>query len=161
MLNMRYLVRAIKYFVAFCVLYLVILWLSLRLSGMSGLDVSVWDSVAVTMQTTRGRLLAVAVVLLSAVYPRFGFITRRVECLMDEDREQIVSAFEMSGFRAVSQSEDGMVFRADSVVRRLTLLGEDEIAVRQYGQWVEITGIRRAVARVAYRLEMYMDNKRR
>ena len=80
---------------------------------------------------------------------------------MDEDRERIVSAFEASGFRAVSQTDELMVFRADNIVRRLTLLGEDEIEVRQYGQWVEITGIRRAVARVAYRLEMYMDNKRR
>lgn len=158
MLNMKYLIRAIKYFVAFCVLYVAILWLSLRMSGM---EVSVWDSVAVTMQTTRGRLLAAAVVVLSAAYPRFGFVTRRVECLMDEDRERIVSAFEASGFRAVSQTDERMVFRADNIVRRLTLLGEDEIEVRQYGQWVEITGIRRAVARVAYRLEMYMDNKRR
>lgn len=157
-LDMRYLVRAIKYFVAFCVLYVGILWLSLRMSGM---EVSVWDSVAVTMQTTRGRLLAAAVVVLSAAYPRFGFVTRRVECMADEDAEQIESAFAVSGFRKVSQTDDGMVFRADNIVRRLTLLGEDEITVRQYGQWVEITGIRRAVARVAYRLETYMDNKRR
>lgn len=155
---MKYLVRAIKYFVAFCVLYVGILWLSLRMSGM---DVPVWDSVAVTMQTTRGQLLAVAVVVLSVAYPRFGFVTRRVECSIDEDGEQIATAFEMSGFRMVSKSDDGLVFRADNIVRRLTLLGEDEITVRQYGQWVEITGIRRAVARVAYRLEMYMDNKRR
>lgn len=158
MLDMKYLVRAIKYFVAFCVLYVGILWLSLRMSGM---DVSVWDSVAVTMQTTRGVLLAVAVVVLSAVYPRFGFVTRRVECSVDEDSEQIATAFEMSGFRMVSKSDDGLVFRADNIIRRLMLLGEDEITVHQYGQWVEITGIRRAVARVAYRLEMYMDNKRR
>lgn len=155
---MRYLIRAIKYFVAFCVLYVAILWLSLR---MSGVDVSVWDSVAVTMQTPRGKLLAAAVVALSAVYPRLGFVTRRVECFMAEDREQIVSAFDMSGFTPVEESEERMVFRAGNVVRRLTLLGEDEIVVRQYGQWVEITGIRRAVARVVYRLEMFMDNKRR
>ena len=45
MLDMRYLIRAIKYFVAFCVLYVAVLWLSLRMSGM---DVSVWDSVMVT-----------------------------------------------------------------------------------------------------------------
>ena len=68
MLDMRYLIRAIKYFVAFCVLYVAVLWLSLRMSGM---DVSVWDSVMVTLQTTRGRLLVAAVVLLSAAYPRF------------------------------------------------------------------------------------------
>ncbi len=39
---------------------------------MSGMDVSVWDSVMVTLQTTRGRLLVAAVVLLSAAYPVSG-----------------------------------------------------------------------------------------
>ena len=28
---------------------------------------------------------------------------------------------------------------------------EDEITVEQYGQWIDITGIRRGVARVLYR----------
>ena len=54
-----------------------------------------------------------------------------------------------------------MIFRAGNPLRRLLLLFEDEVRVEQYGQWVEITGIRRAVARAAYRLEWYMDNKRR
>ena len=134
---MRYAVRAIKYFVAFVVLYLAVTWLSLRASG---LDVSVRDSVLATMRTPRGIALAVAVALLSAAYPKFGFITRRVEASTEEDRERIVTAFEL---------------------RRLLLLFEDEVRVEQYGQWVEITGIRRAVARAAYRLEWYMDNKRR
>lgn len=158
MLDMRCLIRAIKYFVAFCVLYVAVLWLSLRMSGM---DVSVWDSVMVTLQTTRGRLLVAAVVLLSAAYPRFGFVTRRVEALMEQDGERITEAFRASGFRLVEWADDRMLFRADNIVRRLTLLGEDRIEVRQYGQWIEITGIRRAVARVTYRLEMYLDNSRR
>ena len=128
---------------------------------MSGMDVSVWDSVMVTLQTTRGRLLVAAVVLLSAAYPRFGFVTRRVEALMEQDGERITEAFRASGFRLVEWADDRMLFRADNIVRRLTLMGEDRIEVRQYGQWIEITGIRRAVARVSYRLEMYLDNSRR
>ena len=75
--------------------------------------------------------------------------------------ERITEAFRASGFRLVEWADDRMLFRADNIVRRLTLLGEDRIEVRQYGQWIEITGIRRAVARVTYRLEMYLDNSRR
>ena len=80
---------------------------------------------------------------------------------MTEDREQILAAFQASGFELVAEDGDKMVFHADNVVRRLSFLLEDEICVTQYGQWCEIRGIRRAAARIAYRLDMYMTNKRR
>lgn len=37
------------------------------------------------------------------------------------------------------------------------LLGEDEIKVSQYGQWIQIDGIRRGVAGVEYRLDSYIQ----
>lgn len=154
----RYIVCAVKYLLAFIVLYLGLLWLSQRVSGV---DVSLFDSVMFTLQTTKGKLLVAAVVVLAAMYPKWGFIVRRVECDMTEDREQILAAFQASGFELVAEDGDKMVFHADNVVRRLSFLLEDEICVTQYGQWCEIRGIRRAAARIAYRLDMYMTNKRR
>lgn len=154
----RYIVCAVKYLLAFVVLYLGLLWLSQRVSG---IDVPIFDSVMATLQTTKGQMLVVAIVVLAAFYPKWGFIVRRVECDMTEDREQILSAFKASGFEMVSEQEDMLIFRADNSVRRLAFLLEDEIVVTQYGQWIEIKGIRRAVARIVYRLEMFMTNKRR
>jgi hypothetical protein len=154
----RYIVCAVKYLLAFIVLYLGLLWLSQRVSGV---DVPLFDSVMFTLQTTKGKLLVAAVVVLAAMYPKWGFIVRRVECDMTEDREQILAAFHASGFELVAEDGDKMVFHADNVVRRLSFLLEDEICVTQYGQWCEIRGIRRAAARIAYRLDMYMTNKRR
>ena len=155
---MRYIVRAINYFVAFCVLYLGVVWLGLASQGGS---MSVWESIVATMHTSRGLMLVAAVVLLSALYPRFGFMTRRVECDMTEDREQLLSAFMMSGFVVREESEGRMLFRGDNLVRRIFMLFEDEIVVEQYGQWVDIKGNRRGVANAAYRLELYMENKQR
>lgn len=40
------------------------------------------------------------------------------------------------------------------------LLGEDEIKVSQYGQWIVLDGIRRGVARVQYRLDSYIHMTR-
>ena len=37
------------------------------------------------------------------------------------------------------------------------MLGEDELKVSQYGQWIRIEGNRRGVARVQYRLDSYMQ----
>ena len=156
---MKYVIRAIKYFVAFCVLYLGIVWLGLKSSN--GMEHSVWESVMMTMQTTRGLMLAAAVVVLSALYPRFGFMSRRVECDMVEDREQLLNAFSLSGFALKEESDSRMVFRADNLARRIVMLFEDEIVVEQYAQWVEITGIRRGVANAAYRLYLYMDAKQK
>lgn len=155
---MKYIVRAVKYFCAFCVLYVAIVWLGMKSQGMG---VSAFDSIVATMQTTRGLLLAGAVILLSALYPVFGFMTRRVECDMTEDREQLLAAFSMAGFTLREESEGRMVFRGDNLMRRIFMLFEDEIVVEQYAQWVEIKGIRRGVANAAYRLYLYIENKRR
>ena len=53
-----------------------------------------------------------------------------------------------------------MTFRAESPLRKLTLLWEDEIRVSQFGQWIEIDGIRRGVARAQLQLETFLRNKR-
>lgn len=142
--------RAVKYFAAFCVIYLAVVWLSV--STMNGYEQSVWDYVWATLQTTRGQLLVVAVVVLSAFYPRFGFITRRVEWDMEDERDQIIATFALAGFSLREEDDGRMVFRADNMLDRLVMLFEDEITVVQYGQWIDITGIRRGVAKVVYRM---------
>lgn len=146
---MRYFVRALKYFAAFCVLYFAIVWLSVMTT--KGMDVSAWDYIVANFQTTRGKLLGLAVVVLSAVYPRMGFMTRRVECDMEAERDYILRVFAAAGFTLKEESEGRMVFRADNILSRLFLLFEDEIVVEQYGQWIDISGIRRGVAKVLYR----------
>ena len=100
-------------------------------------------------------------VALAAMYPKWGFIKRSVECTISEDREQIMAAFQASGYELVAESEGKMVFRADNIVRRLMFLLEDEVTLTQCGQSVEIQGIRRAAAHIVYRLDTYMTNKRR
>ncbi len=155
---MRYILCAVKYLLAFIVLYLGLLWISQRVSGV---DVPLFDAVSATLQTRRGQLLVLALVALSAMYPKWGFIKRSVECTIAEDREQIMAAFKASGYELVAECEGKMVFRADNLVRRLMFLLEDEVTLTQCGQSVEIQGIRRAAAHIVYRLDTYMTNKRR
>ena len=146
---MRYFIRALKYFAAFCVLYFAIVWLSVMTT--KGMDISAWDYIVANFQTTRGQLLGLAVVVLSAVYPRMGFMTRRVECDMEAERDYILRVFAAAGFTLKEESDGCMVFRADNILSRLFMLFEDEIVVEQYGQWIDISGIRRGVAKVLYR----------
>lgn len=146
---MKYLIRSVKYFCAFCVIYLAVIWLSLKTTR--GMDVSVMDYVLATLQTTKGQLLMVAVVVLSAFYPRFGFMTRRIECDIEEERDSLMQAMALAGYSLKSESSEEMIFRANSILDRIVMLFEDEIRVTQYGQWACLTGNRRAVAKVMYR----------
>ena len=150
--TMKYLIRSVKYFIALCVLYLIIMALMLLTEAGSVL--------AALVHSTRGQVLIVAVVLLSALYPKFGFIRRQEIGSLRKNREQILNAFVSEGFKPVRESEHEMVFRADSLFKRLTLLFEDEIRVTQTGEWITIEGIRRGVARVYYRLQSYLERTR-
>ena len=64
--TMKYLIRSVKYFIALCVLYLIIMALML-LTNTSVLTPS--ETFSALVHSTRGQVLIVAVVLLSALYP--------------------------------------------------------------------------------------------
>ena len=147
---MKYLIRSVKYFLAFCVLYVAIVYLSIMTT--KGMDISAWEYIVAVFSTTRGKMLGLAVVVLSALYPRMGFMTRRVECDMQQERDYLIQMFAVAGFSLKEESEGRMVFRADNILSRLVMLFEDDITVEQYGQWIDITGIRRGVAKVVYRM---------
>lgn len=153
----KYLIRSAKYFVALCVLLVAIM----ALNRAMGSTLTIRETSYVMFHTTRGLLLPVVVVVLALCYPRFGFIVRRVEGDTELDREQIVNAFRSAGFSLRREEEGTLFFRADGFVQKLLLLWEDEIRVSQYGQWIELDGIRRGVARVQYRLDSYLQMKRR
>ena len=137
----KYIVRSLKYFFALCVLCIALMGLML-MTGTSALSLD--DTLYVMLHTDRYLMLFAAIVALAAVYPRFGFVVRRVKGDIEENREQILNA----------------TFRADNFGQKLMLLGEDEIKVSQYGQWIVLDGIRRGVARVQYRLDSYIHMTR-
>lgn len=149
-LIMRYLIRVVKYFFAFCVLYVGVVWLSILTQ--KSMDISVWDSISATMATERGRMLALAVVALSAAYPFFGFVKRSVKWNMTTDVDRLVEIFAAAGFALKEQGEGKMVFKANNILDRLVMLFEDEIVVEQQGEQITLDGIRRGVAKVIYRL---------
>lgn len=155
---MKYLVRSLKYFVALCVLCVVLMALMI-LTGSSNLTAE--ETIYLMFHSDRFVLLGVAMVVLAAAYPRFGFITRRVEGDVEQHRTQINNALHTAGFRLVKEEDGVLFFRGDGLLKRLSLLFEDEISVRQYGQWIEIEGIRRGVAKTWYLLDSYIEMVKR
>lgn len=151
----KYLLRSVKYLIALCVLYVALV----ALMGATGTLYNPAPSLFETLfRTPRGWTMVAAIVLLAIFYPRFGFVRRCIEGQLDLHRRQVETAFANAGFTLRREEEGTLVFVADNPLRRLALLFEDEIRVGQYGQWIEIEGNRRAVARIVYRLEAYIEN---
>lgn len=148
---MKYLIRATKYLLALCVLYVGVVWLSL-LTNKAMAGVSVGDYLAATWATERGKMLVAVVVLLAAAYPRFGFVSRRVKWDMANDADRLMEVFAAAGFSLKEQNEGRMIFKANNIIDRIVMLFEDEIEVTAEGDEIVVEGIRRGVAKVVYRL---------
>ncbi len=139
-------------------MYVVAVWL---MSVVGASMLSARDTIFVMFQTTRGILLWVAILVWVAIYPKVGYIKRESSADLDADKEQIMTAFVMSGYELMEQNEDEMRFRASNFFRRLRLLFEDEVVVRRGKMGgVEIEGVRRTVAYAMMRLNGYLAHKR-
>lgn len=148
-----YIIRALKYFVALVVLCALMMTLMIW-TGYSALTA---EQTLELLFTDRFLMLGIAIVGLSLTYPKFGFIERSVEGSITTHRQQVVTAFEMNGFKLVGEQQGKLIFRGDGLLKRLSLLFEDEITVTEQGNAIHIEGIRRGVARVIYRLESYIE----
>ena len=82
------------------------------------------------------------------------------DCDIKEDRVRIDNAMRIFGFRVEQEGGDCVVYRAEGIVHRLSLMFEDRIEVRAVEGGVELKGLRRSVARVALQLRSYIDNRR-
>ena len=156
---MRYLIRAIKYLLLLSALYVALVWAMYLLGAEPQIDP--WLQIEAHLRADIGKKMVVVFVILAALYPRFGFMRKRIEGYRPErDKERLQNAMALFGYR-LAESHDGVdVYRAEGVLKRLTLLWEDRIEVRIEDGALEMKGIRRMVARIAYQLETYIRNSR-
>lgn len=151
----RYIIRSIKYFVALVVLYAGIVGI-MQLTQANILTYA--ERWQLLFTTDRGWMMVAATILLAATYPAFGFVKRTFEGDIVRHREQITTALLLKGFRLYAEECCELHFRA-SGLRRVTMLFEDEIVVRQAGVGViEIEGLRRAAVPVALDVARYIEN---
>ena len=157
---MKYAVRSLKYLLLICVLYVALLWAS-SIYTYNGM-VDVMTLLRAQLGSDRGLLLIVAFVVLAIFYPRFGYIRRTISGAdIEGDRIRIDNAMKLYGFKFVEVREGALVYRAEGIIRRITLLFEDEILVRKVEDGIEVEGIRRSAVRIIYQLNAYIEHKER
>lgn len=157
---MKYAIRSLKYLILFCVLYVAMTWLS-SISQYDGL-VDVETLLRAQLGSERGLWLVVCMVALALFYPRFGFVRRVVKGVdIENDRIRIDNAMRLYGFKFAEVRDGVSIYRAEGILRRITLLFEDEILVRQVEEGVEIEGLRRTAVRIIYQLSAYIEHRER
>lgn len=104
--------------------------------------------------------MVIVSILLAATYPFFGYTKRSFEGDIVADREQLDTAARFVGLELVSANGNELLYRAKGL-RRVTMLFEDDIVVRQNGTQIEVAGLRRVSVRFAFDAERYITNKRR
>lgn len=107
--------------------------------------------------SVRGAVLGAVILLLAALYPKFGFTRRSVRGDMDRDRERILHVFASGGYSLVSEEGRTLVFRVASPVRRLLMQGEDGIVVSGEEDRIMLDGIRKEVVKAEFRLKSFLE----
>ncbi|MFI3280710.1 MAG: hypothetical protein R3Y44_01930 [Rikenellaceae bacterium] len=153
---MRYLIRSLKYFAMLAIVFIAVTFFvslagSLELSGKEQIDL---------FMANNGALKILFLAIISALYPIFGYIARDVEGNIVENEGQIIVAMESAGFSLKSKSDGVLTFKANTILRRVTFLFEDQISVSQRGESIHIEGVRRGVAYAVYYLEAFIKNSR-
>lgn len=142
----RYILRAVKHFVKLTVLIALVFAIMYATK-----------TLAITpneLLGTRGLILLVALVVLSAAYPAYGFSSASARASVEDDRRQIIEALSMGGYSLVEEREGEMLFRTTSPLKRLTQMGDDAIVVRSAERGnVTICGVRKEVENARFRIE--------
>ncbi len=153
---MRYVQRSIKYFLSICFVYAAMLYV-MSLTEM--MVITRGETFRALISTPRGVFMLIAVIALSAAYPRFGFIQRRVKGSIKGHRAEIDQSFAQQHFKLMSEDDRRLIYIADNPLKRLYLLFEDHILVTQVGDEIELRGNRKTVAYVMYRLTHAIDKR--
>jgi hypothetical protein len=156
----KYCIRSVKYLSAFYVLYLGMLWVMHYFNNPFNITFKQRLQLMFDDGDWRGIGMIVASIVLAGTYPLFGYTKRRISGNITTYREQINRAADFTGLELVAESETELVYRARGL-RRLVMLFEDEVKVRQVGEEIEISGLRRVAVRMAIDAERYITNKKR
>lgn len=152
---MKYIVRAVKYFIYICVLVTIILSV-LVLAHFVSSDINVmfkegWKSVA---------KIALVFAGIAAIYPLFGYRKLLAGVLGELGglRDGVVKCMEERGYRLESEDGETMTFRSRSLLNRIFRVWEDRITVTKTLGGFEVEGLSRDVARIVPALEYRFRN---
>ena len=123
---MKYIIRSVKYFFYFAILTSAIIFALVLIGAVEGDINSIFEDGYNSIWKIAGFFVVVA-----AVYPKFGFVTRKVETEADWNtvRNAAISYFSAKPFKVESETADTVTFRRRDPIGRLTKMYEDAVQI--------------------------------
>ena len=150
---MKYIIRALKYFISLALILVVFIAL-LRLFNLVGGE---GEGIAGMFRNGTDSIWQIALILLvlSAVYPRFGYGTRTVMIpgSYAEVRDGIVETMRARGYELEKEEGENLSFRKSGTFARLSRAFEDRITFTRCMTGFYVEGYSRDLVRVISALE--------
>ncbi len=154
---MRYFIRSVKYFFYFAFLTTAIISV-LVFIGAVGNNINDifedgWNSLW---------KIAAFFAVIAAVYPKFAFISRRLDVQADWDtvRNEAAGYFRERGLELESESPEALTFRRRSTAARIAKMGEDRITLSYMEGEYMLDGMRKDIIMFATGLEYRISPNR-
>ena len=154
--DMKYLIRSLKYFVYISVIMMLILAV-LAATGLISTDINViFKNGLKSLGQIELMFLGVAL-----IYPRFGFVKRgvRIRGEYSEIRQGVVEFMEDRGYVLEKEEGENMTFRRKSLITRISRMLEDRITLERDMIGFYMEGPSKDVTRLAYGLEYKFNNE--
>lgn len=151
---MKHLIRSIKYFFYFAFLTTLIIC-ALVLTGLADGDIDTMfrgGSSAIWK-------MAVFFVAIAAVYPKVGFITRRIctDRSWSETRNEVIGFMKERQYDLESEEDGTVTFRQRGTADRLRRMYEDRVTIIVKDDGLEMEGLRKDVFRLSANLEYRLN----
>jgi hypothetical protein len=151
---MKHLIRSIKYFFYFAFLTTLIIC-ALVLTGLADGDIDTMfrgGSSAIWK-------MAVFFVAIAAVYPKVGFITRRIctDRSWSETRNEVIGFMKERRYDLESEEDGTVTFRQRGTADRLRRMYEDRVTITVKDDGLEMEGLRKDVFRLSANLEYHLN----
>lgn len=147
---MQYLIRAIKYFFYFAILTSLIVVALVLIGAVEG-------DISTIFRGGYSALWKIAVfyIIVAAVYPKVGFIKRRLYINNDWEtvRNTALGYMNDRRYELETEGQDMMTFRCRSTVNRLSKMYEDRVTLCKTPDGYVMEGLRKDVIRLAAGLE--------
>lgn len=159
MITGKYVLRSVKYLVKIAVI-LTVVFVVMNRTGTSNIESNgdIVDFFKNFIATARGKIFLVALVVWCAVYPYVEFKRRHLSFEMQTNRDAIIKALMAGGMALASDDGRRMVFRGESLVRRVWWLGEETVTITaDPAGGIEIEGPRRFAMEAEHRIPNYVN----
>lgn len=143
--------RMVKYLLYLAVLFSVIF----TIMNLTGTVAVQFNDLSHMFSSSSGKLLAGAFILLGLLHPVIGYVKREMVVNPSSGRDRVIAVMEMCGYEMIEESGSKMQFRAKSKLKRLAMLFEDEILINKDDLPATISGNRRAVTTILFRMESH------